>query len=186
LLNRRSNTSTHNFSSTYCLSTRPKYYVQVKYMQHLSPMDSTLPHQFVKRCMLSRGFTVFVPSGNVFLTRRCRKLAQTVEVIYTSKSRRKPSSTIGIYVTKNIFEKAKAEFASKRAKAEEELWQTLGKLYPGIRLTDKTNIKDKICFRNPHLIKIQIVGSWRGFQYPGLRSRSIHPVSISGCFRYKP
>jgi hypothetical protein len=154
--------------------------------------DSTLPHQFVKRCMPSRGFTnereeecvfmpcypprgdVCVPSDNVFLTRRCRKLAQTVEVIYTSKSRRKPSSTIGIYVTKNIFEKAKAEFASKRAKAEEELWQTLGKLYPGIPLTDKTKIKDKICFRNPHLIIIQIVGSRREFQYPGLRSRSLH------------
>ncbi|KAF2268517.1 hypothetical protein CC78DRAFT_576001 [Lojkania enalia] len=74
---------------------------------------------------LPPGYT-FVPSGSIFITRRNCKLAQKLYVVYRSKSRkgleRKYAS-----VPEDVFEKAKSDFETKRAKIDENVRPALDK-----------------------------------------------------------
>lgn len=84
---------------------------------------------------------VFVPSGNVFITRRCRKLAQQkLYAVYRAQIRKQLAAQIGLYVPRDTFEKVKSEFEEKRARIDENLWRALDKNYPHISLADKNEL----------------------------------------------
>jgi hypothetical protein len=94
---------------------------------------------------------VFVPSGNAFITRNCRKLAQKLYAVYRPESRKKLAAQIGLYVPSNIFEKVVTEFEAKRVGIEEKLWRALDKKYPQIPSTAKNELHRLISSRCPSL-----------------------------------
>ena len=70
---------------------------------------------------------VFIPSGNVFITRNCRKLAQKLYSVYHHQSQKRPAAQIGLYVLRDVFERVKSDFEAKRARIDKHLWWALGK-----------------------------------------------------------
>jgi hypothetical protein len=83
---------------------------------------------------------VFVPSGNAFITRNCRKLAQKLYVVYRPKSRKKLAAQIGLHVPRDVFEKVESDFEAKRARIDENLWWALDKKSPQIPPVDKNKL----------------------------------------------
>jgi hypothetical protein len=102
-------------------------------------------------CYPPQGY-VFVSSGNTFITRSCRKVAQKLYVVYRPESRKKPFAQIGLHVQKEVFEKAKSDFKAKRARSEEILWRALDKNYPQMPPADKNELYHLISSRCPSLI----------------------------------
>jgi hypothetical protein len=94
---------------------------------------------------------VFVPSGNVFITRSCRKLAQKLYAVYRPESREKLAAQIGLYVPRDTFEKVKSEFEAKRARIGKKLWRALDKTYPQIPPADKNELHRLISSQRPSL-----------------------------------
>lgn len=94
---------------------------------------------------------VFVPSGNTFITRRCRKLGQKLYAVYRHKTRKRLAAQIGLYVPRDVFEKAESDFKAKRAKIEEILWRDLDKSYPLIPFADKNKLHRLISLQYPKL-----------------------------------
>jgi hypothetical protein len=90
---------------------------------------------------------VFVPSGNVFITRNCRKLAQKLYAVYRNESRKKQAAQIGLHVPRDAFKKVLSEFKAKRARIEGKLWRVLDKEYPQIPSTDKNELHRLISSR---------------------------------------
>ncbi len=64
---------------------------------------------------------VFVPSGDWFVTRHCRKLAQTLYAVYRPKSRKELGGQIGFYVPREVLEKVESKYKANQAKIEEQL-----------------------------------------------------------------
>ncbi|KAF2257416.1 hypothetical protein BU26DRAFT_43522 [Trematosphaeria pertusa] len=83
---------------------------------------------------------VFVPSGNVFITLNCRKLAQKLYAVYRPKSRKRLATQIGLYVPKDAFEDAESKFKVKRARLDRELSRDLNKQYPKAPPADKDEL----------------------------------------------
>lgn len=83
---------------------------------------------------------IFVPSGNVFITRRCRKLAQKVYAVYRPKSRKRRATQIGLHVPKDASEKARSEREAERARTGERLWRYLDKNYPKMPPADRNEL----------------------------------------------
>lgn len=94
---------------------------------------------------------VFVPSGNAFITRHCRKLAPRVKAVYRSRSRKKPATQIGLHVPEDVWGKVSLDFQMKMAQANEKLWQHLDKIYPQMPRTDKDELYQLICSKYPTL-----------------------------------
>jgi hypothetical protein len=99
-----------------------------------------------------RGF-VFLASGNAFLTRRCRELAQKLYAVYRRETRRRPAQHIGIYVPKDVLERARCDFRAERAKVDEKLWQTIDKSYPLIPGADRKALHHLILSKSRKTIK---------------------------------
>ena len=94
---------------------------------------------------------VFVPSGNTFITRSCRKLAQKLYAVYRPKNRKRLTTQIGLYVLRDVFKKAKSDFKAKRARIHEDLWLVLDKKYPQIPPTDRNELHRLISSQRPRL-----------------------------------
>jgi hypothetical protein len=82
---------------------------------------------------------VFVPSGNPFITRNCRKLAQKLYAVYRPKSRKRLAAQIGLHVPRDVFEKVESNFKTKRARIDKNLWRALDKKYPQMPPADRMN-----------------------------------------------
>lgn len=93
-----------------------------------------------------------MPSGNVFITRRCRKLAQKLYVVYRHESRKKISSQIGLHVPRDVFERAESDFEAKRARIGRRLWRVLDEKYPQMPLADKNEVHRLILSECPSVI----------------------------------
>ncbi|RMZ71135.1 hypothetical protein GMOD_00005646 [Pyrenophora seminiperda CCB06] len=96
----------------------------------------------------------FVPTGNAFVTRKCRDLAQNLYVVYSPETRKKPATKIGIYVPEGTFDKVQSEFQAKRVKLEEDLLRALEKEYPNIPPVDKDKLHLSILEEYPHVTGI--------------------------------
>lgn len=94
---------------------------------------------------------VFVPAGNAFITRNCRKLAQKLYAVYRPKSRKTLAAQIGLHVPRDVFEKVESDFQAKRARVDENLWRALDKKYPQIPPADKNELHQLISSRYPSL-----------------------------------
>ncbi|OCL14016.1 hypothetical protein AOQ84DRAFT_371659 [Glonium stellatum] len=95
---------------------------------------------------------VFVPSGNVFLTRRCRELAPKLYAVYRPKSRQRLAVPKGLYVPEDAFKEAESDYKAKRVRIEETLWRALDKEYPKIPLADKNELHRLISSKCPGLV----------------------------------
>lgn len=94
---------------------------------------------------------VFVPAGNVFITRNCRKLAQNLIVVCRPKSGKEFATQIGLHVPEEVFIQVKSEFEVKRAKINEELCRHLDKEYPQIPSAHKNEIHRLASSHEPNL-----------------------------------
>lgn len=99
-------------------------------------------------CNPPTGYT-FVVAGNIFLTRRCRKLAQTLYAVYRPKGRKKHAMQLGIYAPNDVFKQANLDFQKERAKLGKKLLQTLDESYPRIPSADRDNLHDLISSQSP-------------------------------------
>jgi len=83
----------------------------------------------------------YVPCDDVFIIRRCRKIAQKkLYAAFSHRSRRRPAKRIGLYVPSDIFDKVKIEFEAKRAKTGEKLDRDLNRDYPQMPLADRREL----------------------------------------------
>ncbi|MCJ1479487.1 hypothetical protein MMC13_008173 [Lambiella insularis] len=97
-----------------------------------------------------RGF-VFVPSGNAFITRSCRELAQKRYAVFRPKSRKKLAAQIGLHVPKDVFGKVDSDFKAKRARINQKLSRALDKKYPQIPPADKDKLHCFISSQCPNV-----------------------------------
>ena len=93
-----------------------------------------------------------VPSGNVFVTGRCRRLARTVYAVYRPGSRRKQTAQLGLYVPKEISTRVESEYKTRRARMMAKIWQALAKNYPRMPLADRSEVQHLISSRYPTVI----------------------------------
>ncbi|KAJ8114065.1 hypothetical protein OPT61_g3966 [Boeremia exigua] len=87
-------------------------------------------------CSPPLGYT-FVEAGNHYLTRRCRKLAQTVYAVYNVRYYPSHSKQLGIYVPNDVFEQANSDFQTQGEKTNKKIERVLGKMFPRIPSTDR-------------------------------------------------
>ena len=71
--------------------------------------------------------------------------------VYHHKIRKRLAAQIGLYVPRDVFEKAESDFKAKRAKIEENLWRDLDKSYPLIPFADKNKLHRLISSQYPNL-----------------------------------
>ncbi|KAK7224220.1 hypothetical protein V2G26_012223 [Clonostachys chloroleuca] len=88
---------------------------------------------------------IFVPAGNLFITRHCRRLSketeQKVYAYYRPRSKKKLAKQYGLYIPKAIFEKVKSQYDARKATAEQEWSQKLDKIYPHMPSKDKAEVQ---------------------------------------------
>ena len=94
---------------------------------------------------------VFVPSGNAFITRSCRKLAQERYAVFRPKSRKKLATQIGLHVPRDVFDKVDSDFKAKRARIDQKLSRALDKKYPQIPPADKDKLHHFISSQCPNV-----------------------------------
>ncbi|KAI0847123.1 hypothetical protein F5Y00DRAFT_126178 [Daldinia vernicosa] len=94
---------------------------------------------------------VFVPAGNQFITWKCRQYPQKRYAVLCRRSRKRPATHTGLYVSRDVFEKVRSEFEAKRASADEKLKRALDKEYPNMPTSDKNQLCDFI-FSDPDVI----------------------------------
>jgi hypothetical protein len=84
---------------------------------------------------------VFLPSGNPFVTRRCRKKTeQKLYAVYRYQSRKWGAGHIGLFIPEEIVEEAKSEYEAKRTDADENLSRAIDKVFPNIHPADKRRL----------------------------------------------
>ncbi|KAH8817017.1 hypothetical protein F5884DRAFT_748491 [Xylogone sp. PMI_703] len=71
-------------------------------------------------CYPPRGY-VFLPSGDPFITRRCRELATHVQAVYRSGNRKRPPSQVGLHVPWAILAQAEFDFEDRIKQEKEKL-----------------------------------------------------------------
>ncbi|KAF7502083.1 hypothetical protein GJ744_007327 [Endocarpon pusillum] len=103
-----------------------------------------------KTKILPQGY-VFVPSGNIFMTRNCRKLSQKSYALYRPESRKKGSTPIGLYVPRDVFEKVTSVFKAKRAKIDKDLRRALDEQYPRMPPAVKSELHTLISYQSDGL-----------------------------------
>ncbi|KAI0996571.1 hypothetical protein K3495_g11610 [Podosphaera aphanis] len=84
----------------------------------------------------------FVPTGNPFITRNCRKLAENLVVVYRVQSQRRSAGPIGLIVPENVYQLAKDEADKRREKTANDLSNLLSKKYPRIPSDHKEAVVD--------------------------------------------
>uniref|UniRef100_A0A0B7KSF8 DUF2293 domain-containing protein n=1 Tax=Bionectria ochroleuca TaxID=29856 RepID=A0A0B7KSF8_BIOOC len=84
---------------------------------------------------------IFVPAGNPFITRHCRRLAKETEQTIYAYSKKKLAKQYGLYIPKAIFEKVKSQYDARKATAEQEWSQKLDMKYPHMPSKDKAKIQ---------------------------------------------
>ena len=95
---------------------------------------------------------VFVPSGNLFITRSCRKLAKKVFAVYRPRSRKRLAAQIGLHVPRDTFNMVESDFETRRAKTEEILRRHIDRHYPRIPSADKKELYRLISSQNLNYI----------------------------------
>ncbi|MCJ1382634.1 hypothetical protein MMC17_005747 [Xylographa soralifera] len=94
---------------------------------------------------------VFVPAGNVYITRHCRRLTnesgRSVEAVYRGKSQKKLAKQVGIHVPEDVFEQVASDFETFETRGSEKLWRRLHKNYPKMPLVDKNEIHHAVSSR---------------------------------------
>jgi len=118
----------------------------------------------------------FVPSGNIFITRNCRSLAQHVYAVYRSKNRNRCAAQIGLYVPKEVYKKVQAEFDIRRLQNDQSLWQSLVKHFPKMPYTDRREIRRLIFAGKPQTLERSISLETAVFQY--VQDRYTHFKSL--------
>ncbi|KAI5922615.1 hypothetical protein F4810DRAFT_673419, partial [Camillea tinctor] len=81
----------------------------------------------------------FVPSGNIFLTRYCRKHTQKVYAVYGNK-RKGITRPIGLFVPEDIISKSEDEQEMKIEKAHAKVSRVLDKYWPQMPPDDRDSI----------------------------------------------
>ncbi|ETN45252.1 uncharacterized protein HMPREF1541_10129 [Cyphellophora europaea CBS 101466] len=136
--------------ATYGASAEDIWFVAFKQESHQTYRNRHGEEIAFSPCDPPPGY-VFVPSGNTFITRSCRKLAQKLFAVYRPMNRKRPATQIGLHVPRDVFKKVESDFKAKRAKIDESLWRTLDKSYPQIPSADKNELHRLISSRYPSL-----------------------------------
>jgi hypothetical protein len=84
---------------------------------------------------------VLVPSGNAFITRRCRKQGQKLYALYRPWIRNRLG---GLFVPQEVLKNAESDFNAKRKKIERNLSRAIDDMYPKIPSADKKRLHDLI------------------------------------------
>ncbi|CAH0028774.1 unnamed protein product, partial [Clonostachys rhizophaga] len=124
---------------------------------------------------------IFVPAGNIFITRHCRDLAkktsEDIYAYYRHKSKKKSAKQEGLYVPKDIFEKVKSEYERRKTLADEKVLRSLTKNYPNMPPADKAKIFQRCC--DPETLKPMMYNT-HNVVYSHIRDRYTAFKSVSG------
>ncbi|EGE78055.1 hypothetical protein BDDG_00992 [Blastomyces dermatitidis ATCC 18188] len=104
---------------------------------------------------LPRGY-VFVPPGNKFMLRQCRRLMRTANdrrTIFVQQHRKPPNpAQPGIYVPHEIASQAAQDLAKLTAALDSTIWKKWAHEYPRMPAADKTQLQRLVSEKNGEAI----------------------------------